>query len=177
MRARIIYYVVRGRARKSICVREKMYSERKYRRTKINQITARRCVCVCVWFLTKWSGNIGRTRVDDVINSCPVFVSAAAHFRGPTGLCGDGGIRFTCQKLINPPPLRPGALFHFDNGFSPSSELYTYIYGFRCGWLGVCVCMCVGVRCSVIYTYSFVIHTQNIILNRVMVLHVFSHFK
>jgi len=33
----------------------------------------------------------GRTRVDDVINSCPVFVSAAAHFRGPTGLRGDGG--------------------------------------------------------------------------------------
>lgn len=47
-----------------------------------------------------------------------------------------GYVRFTCQKLINPPPpLRPEALFHFDNGFATiciHDIIYIYIYLFFC---------------------------------------------
>jgi len=62
-----------------------------------------------------------------------------------------GRTRFTCQKLINPPPLRPGALFHFDNGFAPSFIRIHIIY------MCVCVCVCTMQCYNIIYIYVYLL--------------------
>lgn len=128
----ILKTIANARANLCVCV----CIRRKKRRTKINQITGR----WCVRFLTKWSGNIGRpyglTTSLILVRFC-FYSTSAAEARVPASPARDGRtvvVRFTCQKLINPPllpapppPLRTGALFHFSNGFAPDLCIYIRI--------------------------------------------------
>jgi len=148
MRARIIYYVVRGRVRKSVC--EKKYTPREnIGERKLIKLRPRSCVYVCAVFdemERKYWPAVRELTMSLILVRfcfyCNVLSADQAYIRR-----GGGSTRFTCQKLINPPPCDQERFFIL------IMDLLRALH------IGLGVSVCLFVRCNVIilYTYSSVI--------------------